>query len=110
MSSSTPQTGAVTPSGSAAAVVTPPRVPRLAAALQPSVPTRELAHSIQSLATELTQDLELKLEGDAATQIATAMSEIDLSDTKSILFFGTKAQQQLTSISDMMPIFDSCFW
>ena len=30
------------------------------------------------------------------------MSEIDLSDTKSILFFGTKAQQQLTSISDMM--------
>jgi uncharacterized protein YaaN involved in tellurite resistance len=30
------------------------------------------------------------------------MSEIDMSDTKSILFFGTKAQQQLTSISDMV--------
>jgi uncharacterized protein YaaN involved in tellurite resistance len=103
MTSSTPQTGAVTtPGGSAPAVATPPRVPKLAAALQPSVPTRELAQSIESLATELTQDLELKLEGDAATQIATAMSEIDLSDTKSILFFGTKAQQQLTSISDMM--------
>ncbi len=102
MTSSTPETTAVTPSGSAPAVATPPRVPKLAAALQPSVPTRELAHSIQSLSTELTQDLQLKLEGDAAAQIATAMSEIDLSDTKSILFFGTKAQQQLTQVSDMM--------
>jgi uncharacterized protein YaaN involved in tellurite resistance len=99
MSSSTPTTG---PTGTPPAVVTPPRVPRLAAALQPSVPTQELAHSIASLASELTQDLELRLEGDTATQVATAMSEIDLSDTKSILFFGTKAQQQLTSISDMM--------
>ena len=92
----------MSPTGSPPAVVTPPRVPRLAAALQPSVPTRELAQSIESLASELTQDLELRLEGDTATQIATAMSEIDLSDTKSILFFGTKAQQQLTTISDMM--------
>ena len=83
-------------------MATPPRVPALAAAVQPSVPTQELAHSLEALASELTQDLQLKLEGDAATQIATAMSEIDLSDTKSILFFGTKAQQQLTSISDMM--------
>jgi uncharacterized protein YaaN involved in tellurite resistance len=98
MTSPTQETAAVTtPAGAM-----PPRVPKLAAALQPSVPTKELAQSIESLADELTQDLELKLEGDAATQIATAMSEIDLSDTKSILFFGTKAQQQLTSISDMM--------
>jgi uncharacterized protein YaaN involved in tellurite resistance len=92
----------LTPETSAAAVTAPVRVPALAAAVQPSVPTRELAESIEALASELTQDLELKLEGAAATQIATAMSEIDLSDTKSILFFGTKAQQQLTSISDMM--------
>ena len=96
MTSLTPETSA------AAAAPTPPRVPALAAAVQPSVPTQELAQSLEALASELTQDLELKLEGDAATQIATAMSEIDLSDTKSILFFGTKAQQQLTSISDMM--------
>jgi uncharacterized protein YaaN involved in tellurite resistance len=102
MTSSIPEPGAVTPTGGAATVAAPPRVPKLAAALEPSVPTQELAQSIESLASELTQDLELKLEGDAATQIATAMSEIDLSDTKSILFFGTKAQQQLTSISDMM--------
>jgi uncharacterized protein YaaN involved in tellurite resistance len=100
MTSPTPETGAVTTTGGA--VTTPPRVPKLAAALQPSVPTRELAQSIESLASELTEDLELRLEGDASTQVATAMSEIDLSDTKSILFFGTKAQQQLTSISDMM--------
>jgi uncharacterized protein YaaN involved in tellurite resistance len=93
MTSVTPETG-----GASA----PPRVPKLAAAVQPSVPTRELAQSIEALASELTQDLQLRLEGDAATQIATAMSEIDMSDTKSILFFGTKAQQQLTSISDMM--------
>ena len=91
----------LTPETSAAAAA-PTRVPALAAAVQPSVPTQELAQSLEALASELTQDLELKLEGDAATQIATAMSEIDLSDTKSILFFGTKAQQQLTSISDMM--------
>jgi uncharacterized protein YaaN involved in tellurite resistance len=94
MTSLTPETGG--------ASATPPRVPKLAAAVQPSVPTRELAQSIEALASELTQDLQLRLEGDAATQIATAMSEIDMSDTKSILFFGTKAQQQLTSISDMM--------
>jgi uncharacterized protein YaaN involved in tellurite resistance len=92
----------LTPKTSAAPAVTPPRVSKLAAAVQPSVPTQELAQSLEALAGELTQDLQLKLEGDAATQIATAMSEIDLSDTKSILFFGTKAQQQLTSISDMM--------
>jgi uncharacterized protein YaaN involved in tellurite resistance len=95
MTSSKPET-------SAAPVATPPRVPTLAAAVQPSVPTQELAQSIKALAGELTQDLELKVDGDAAAQVATAMSEIDLSDTKSILFFGTKAQQQLTSISDMM--------
>jgi len=92
----------LTPETAAAPVATPSRVPKLAAAVQPSVPTQELAQTIESLASELTQDLELKLEGNVSTQIATAMSEIDLSDTKSILFFGTKAQQQLTSISDMM--------
>jgi uncharacterized protein YaaN involved in tellurite resistance len=91
----------LTPETSAAAA-TSARVPKLAAAVQPSVPTQELAQSLEALGGELTQDLQLKLEGDAAAQIATAMSEIDLSDTKSILFFGTKAQQQLTSISDMM--------
>ena len=30
------------------------------------------------------------------------LSEIDMSDTHSIIFFGSKAQEQLTSISDRM--------
>jgi uncharacterized protein YaaN involved in tellurite resistance len=103
MTSPSPEAGAAPASPSSSAVVTtPPRVSKLAAALQPSVPTQELAESIQSLAGELAQDLEIRLEGDAPGQVAQAMSEIDLSDTKSILFFGTKAQQQLSGVSDMM--------
>jgi uncharacterized protein YaaN involved in tellurite resistance len=35
-------------------------------------------------------------------RIESAMKEIDMKDTKSILFFGTKAQQELTTISDQM--------
>jgi uncharacterized protein YaaN involved in tellurite resistance len=104
MTSPSPEPGAAppSPSSSTAVVATPRHVSRLAAALQPSVPTRELAQSIETLAEELAQDLEINLEGDAPAQIAQAMSEIDLSDTKSILFFGTKAQQQLSGVSDMM--------
>ena len=45
MTSSTPETGAMT-TGGAVAVAEAPRVSKLAAALQPSVPTAELAHSI----------------------------------------------------------------
>jgi uncharacterized protein YaaN involved in tellurite resistance len=104
MTSPSPEPGAAppSPSSSTAVVATPRHVSRLAAALQPSVPTRELAQSIETLAEELAQDLEINLQGDAPAQIAQAMSEIDLSDTKSILFFGTKAQQQLSGVSDMM--------
>jgi len=36
------------------------------------------------------------------TRIDQHMSEINLSDSNSIIFFGTKAQQQLTTISDSM--------
>ena len=35
-------------------------------------------------------------------EINTYINEIDMSDTNTILFFGTKAQQQLTSVSDTM--------
>ena len=61
-----------------------------------------VAQSIDALASELTQDLQIKLDGDTKDQIAMLMNEIDMSDTKSIIFFGTKAQQQLTTISDSM--------
>ena len=93
MTSLTPETGGASPRRRAC----PRWPPRCNRACRPGS-----WRSIEALASELTQDLQLRLEGDAATQIATAMSEIDMSDTKSILFFGTKAQQQLTSISDMM--------
>jgi uncharacterized protein YaaN involved in tellurite resistance len=43
-------------------------------------------------------------DADAETRkrIETLMSEIDIQDSNSIIFFGTKAQQKLTTISDQM--------
>lgn len=35
-------------------------------------------------------------------QVAALMAEIDLRDSNSIIFFGSKAQEQLTTISDSM--------
>ncbi len=54
------------------------------------------------LSQELTQDLELNLEGDVPAQIAQAKGELDIQDTNSIIFFGTKAQEQLTTLSEQM--------
>jgi uncharacterized protein YaaN involved in tellurite resistance len=68
----------------------------------PSVEAEKLAASLTALDSELARDLELKLEGDAQQQVQTALAEIDIGDSKSIIFFGTKAQQQLTQISDSM--------
>ncbi len=43
-------------------------------------------------------------QSDAKSQahIATKIAEIDINDSKSIIYFGSKAQEQLTSISDKM--------
>jgi uncharacterized protein YaaN involved in tellurite resistance len=54
------------------------------------------------LSQELTQDLELNLEGDVPAQIEQAKGEIDLADTNSIVFYGSKAQEQLTTLSEEM--------
>lgn len=62
----------------------------------------QVSESLKSLAGELVHDLEINLEGDAEQQVAQAMAEIDMTDTNSIIFFGTKAQQQLSTISDSM--------
>ncbi|MEO1016577.1 MAG: toxic anion resistance protein [Pseudomonadota bacterium] len=62
----------------------------------------ELAANLRAMSGELAQDLEIELEGDNSQKVATAMAEIDISDTNSIIFFGTKAQQQLTQVSDTM--------
>jgi len=54
------------------------------------------------LSQELTQDLELDLAGDVPAQIDRAKGEIDLADTNSIVFYGSKAQEQLTQLSEQM--------
>ncbi|MCB1971233.1 MAG: toxic anion resistance protein [Geminicoccaceae bacterium] len=66
------------------------------------VATAELADSIQVLSRELAHDLQIDLDGDASKAVAQAVQEIDMGDTSSIIFFGSKAQQQLTTISDSM--------
>jgi uncharacterized protein YaaN involved in tellurite resistance len=65
-------------------------------------PAAELDSALETLGRELGRDLELKPEGDSAARIAAATAEIDLGDSQSIIFFGTKAQAQLTAVSDTM--------
>ncbi len=60
--------------------------------------------------TELLPELKLDNEpvpyarvgGDEKSRLDQLMAEIDLSDSNSIIFFGSKAQEQLTTISDNM--------
>jgi uncharacterized protein YaaN involved in tellurite resistance len=47
-------------------------------------------------------DLETLHRGDVKRQVAAAMNEIDVDDSRSIIFFGAKAQEQLTRVSDGM--------
>lgn len=61
-----------------------------------------LGQAIAVLDRELTQDLQLELEGDVPAQIVQARGELDLADTNSIIFFGAKAQEQLTALSEQM--------
>ncbi|MGF1474202.1 MAG: toxic anion resistance protein [Geminicoccaceae bacterium] len=62
----------------------------------------ELSTKLAVMAGELTQDLEIDLQGDLPAQVGQAMAEIDVHDTNSIIFFGTKAQEQLTQMSESM--------
>ncbi len=41
-------------------------------------------------------------KGEEKTRIEKAMAELDLSDSNSVIFFGVKAQEQLTLVSDNM--------
>jgi uncharacterized protein YaaN involved in tellurite resistance len=61
-----------------------------------------LSSSIAALSSELVQGLKLDLQGSAAEQVQQAMSELNVEDSNSIIFFGSKAQQQLTEVSDAM--------
>jgi uncharacterized protein YaaN involved in tellurite resistance len=62
----------------------------------------ELSTQMAALSQELVNDLQIKLEGPVEQQVAKAMGELDVHDSNSIIFFGAKAQQQLTTISDTM--------
>ncbi|TVQ35320.1 MAG: toxic anion resistance protein [Geminicoccaceae bacterium] len=71
-----------------------------------SVPSAKEPTAIEDqldvLSAELTYDLQVTLEGDAPAQLQKLKNEIDVSDTNSIIFFGTKAQEQLTQLSEKM--------
>jgi uncharacterized protein YaaN involved in tellurite resistance len=68
----------------------------------PPVATEPLVNQLAVLGKELADDLQIDLVGPVEQQVAQAMRELDLSDSNSIIFFGSKAQQQLTTISDTM--------
>jgi uncharacterized protein YaaN involved in tellurite resistance len=62
----------------------------------------ELDTRIAALSQDLVQDLQLKLDGPVEQQVGEVVKEIDMKDTNSIIFFGSKAQQQLSTISEQM--------
>jgi uncharacterized protein YaaN involved in tellurite resistance len=76
--------------------------PTTAAATAPAVAAQPLATQLAALGQELAGDLQIDLIGPVEQQVAQVMRELDLADTNSIIFFGSKAQQQLTTISDTM--------
>lgn len=69
-----------------------------------SVPAATTADAASTLRQAIQDDLVPYRDADAErrTRIETAMAEIDLKDSHSIIFFGSKAQQRLTDISDRM--------
>jgi uncharacterized protein YaaN involved in tellurite resistance len=67
-----------------------------------AAPASPLATRIASLNQELVADLQIRLDGPIQQQIDQALKELDVGDTNSIIFFGSKAQQQLSTISDGM--------
>jgi len=69
----------------------------------------EVAEKVDILpGTELLPDVKYEMvtydaaKPDEQARIDRLMDEIDLSDSNSVIFFGSKAQQELTSISDSM--------
>jgi uncharacterized protein YaaN involved in tellurite resistance len=68
----------------------------------PPIATEDFATRLASFNQELAGDLQINLEGPVEQQVQQAMRELDVTDTNSIIFFGSKAQQQLSTISDTM--------
>ncbi len=69
---------------------------------------RELAESVESLKGILAPDLKNEMvtletaNAEDRSKIENLMSDIQLGDSNSILFYGSKAQERLTTISDNM--------
>lgn len=81
----------------------PPALPQAASAAAPGAqPAAELGTAIAALGAEVVQDLQIKLDGPIEQQIRAVLAELDLSNTNSIIFFGSKVQQQLSTISEQM--------
>lgn len=70
--------------------------------VMPPVATEPLADQLAVFGQELAGDLQIDLIGPVEQQVRQVMGELDVGDTNSIIFFGSKAQQQLTTISDTM--------
>lgn len=70
--------------------------------VMPPVATEPLADQLAVFGQELAGDLQIDLIGPVEQQVRQVMGEVDVTDTNSIIFFGSKAQQQLTTISDTM--------
>ena len=81
----------------------PPPLPQAATAVAPRAePSADLGTTIVTLGAEVVQDLQIELDGPIEQQIRAVLAELDMSNTNSILFFGSKAQQQLSTISEQM--------
>jgi uncharacterized protein YaaN involved in tellurite resistance len=76
----------------------PPPVPTAAATL-PALP-----QAFAAALPQVQQDLAARAPtpGQDRQQVAALLAEINLHDSNSIIFFGSKAQEQLTTVSDQM--------
>ncbi len=72
------------------------------------VEQRELNAQMDTLNREMLPEVRDELvaydyaDGDERSRIEALMGEIDLKDANSVIFFGSKAQQRLTEVSDRM--------
>ena len=80
-------------------MTTPPPVPTTAPPTLPALP-----EVFAAALPQVQQDLAARAPApdQDQRQVTALMTEIDLRDSNSIIFFGSKAQEQLTTISDSM--------
>ena len=78
---------------------TPDKVPP---AVSSDPARQQLTSSIAALSSELVEGLQLDIDGTTTEQVQKALAELNVEDSNSIIFFGSKAQQQLTAVSDSM--------